>query len=175
MRKLKNDLTNKRFGKWVVLKYYKDEYYFCLCDCGILRAVLGGSLVRGRSNSCGCKHSPDYDEYDEQTRKRLLKSIEVDENNCWNWKLYKTKSGYGTTNYRKKVGQRAHRVSWLVNRGEIPNDYYVLHKCDNPACINPEHLFLGTHTENMKDMKEKGRACKGENSHLHRNNRKKNG
>lgn len=56
----------------------------------------------------------------------------------------------------------AHRMSWLLYRGEIPNDLFMLHRCDNPACVNPEHLFLGTQRDNLIDCKKKGRNGIGE-------------
>lgn len=70
---------------------------------------------------------------------------------CWNWKT-PDKNGYGS--FRCKY---AHRVMWEFENGQIPNGLWVLHKCDNPSCVNPNHLFLGTHTDNMRDMNQKHR------------------
>lgn len=66
--------------------------------------------------------------------------------------------GYGMIAYQGK-SRLAHRVSWMVHRGDIPNGIDVLHKCDNPQCVNVSHLSLGTHTDNMRDMQAKGRKA----------------
>lgn len=71
---------------------------------------------------------------------------------CWEWVGNKNYSGYGT--YNK---QRAHRLVYKLLNGEIPNGMHILHKCDNRACVRPEHLYAGTHTDNMKDKVNKGR------------------
>lgn len=68
----------------------------------------------------------------------------------------KTQSGYCLMKYGRST-RGAHRISWMVHRGEIPKGLCVLHKCDNPICINPEHLFLGTPLDNSFDMRKKGR------------------
>lgn len=81
---------------------------------------------------------------------------------CWIWKGPKhSKSDYGIFNNNHKKSL-AHRFSWRVFRGEIPEGLKVLHKCDNPICINPYHLFLGTQEDNILDMVKKGRQAKGE-------------
>lgn len=76
---------------------------------------------------------------------------------CWEWKLSCYKSGYGKIGINGK-SLRAHRVAWIVSRGPIPKGLFVLHTCDNRKCVNPDHLFLGTQKQNLKDMIQKGRG-----------------
>lgn len=81
-------------------------------------------------------------------------------NFCWVWRGLVTKDGYGRISiYGKTV--LTHRLSWVLHFGEIPKELGVLHKCDNPSCVNPDHLFLGTFQENMRDKINKKRHTFG--------------
>lgn len=85
------------------------------------------------------------------------------ENGCWSWIGAKLPAGYGIIkipNCRKF--EYAHRLSWRIFRGEIPEGLYVLHTCDNPNCVNPEHLMLGNQKENSRQMVARDRHLYGE-------------
>ena len=94
------------------------------------------------------------------------------ENDCWIWLGRKSKYGYGEFVLDNKKSIRAHRFSFLLRNGYIDNNKYVCHTCDNPSCVNPKHLWLGTAAENNYDCRSKNRAIlppdqKGENHSQH--------
>lgn len=79
---------------------------------------------------------------------------------CWSYCGYVSDRGYGVFGYTsggRSVRVRAHRLAWELSRGEIPDGLSVLHRCDNPRCVNPSHLFLGSQKDNMHDAVRKGR------------------
>jgi hypothetical protein len=86
-------------------------------------------------------------------------------NNCWEYQGHRHAKGYGTIRIgSRKDGSRrmeqAHRFAWMKINGDIPDGLCVLHHCDNPSCVKPGHLFLGTNQDNMTDMVNKGRSRK---------------
>jgi hypothetical protein len=81
---------------------------------------------------------------------------------CWLWTAGTMGAGYGSFAVARSKSDYAHRVSWNMAYGEIPTGMKVLHECDNPACVRPSHLFLGTSKDNTQDAVAKGRLAKGE-------------
>lgn len=93
---------------------------------------------------------------------RFLSKVNKTES-CWIWTGFKDK-GYGRMGWKTPKGYRsipASRISYMLFRGEIPEGMFVCHKCDNPPCVNPDHLFLGSSKENTHDMVKKGRCKAG--------------
>lgn len=81
---------------------------------------------------------------------------------CWLWNGSTTSFGYGKFSTTRSKWDYAHRVGWTIYRGIIPKGYNVLHGCDNPSCVNPNHLFIGTAKDNISDCVNKKRHQFGE-------------
>ncbi len=94
---------------------------------------------------------------------RFMRKVEKDSvSECWNWTAFRGKDGYGSFGVgpRSEGIELAHRWSYAHHVGPIPDGLYVLHHCDNPSCVNPDHLFVGTQADNVHDMWAKGRGPK---------------
>jgi len=92
----------------------------------------------------------------DETVKRFFAKVVVGEN-CWGW-LGSTSKGYGQMSSRKRKSPfKAHRLSWVIHNGDIPKGLVVRHSCNNPTCVNPKHLKVGTQKDNADDMVKAGR------------------
>jgi hypothetical protein len=76
---------------------------------------------------------------------------------CWLWAGRHDSNGYGRGHFKNRTVQLAHRWSYIIAKGPITNNLCVLHKCDNPACVNPDHLYLGDQKQNNSDRDQRGR------------------
>ena len=148
-----------RFGKLVVVRRAEGTggcgvpiKWVCLCDCGNEKIVPGTSLRRGSTTTCGSA------QHRRSTfAEKLEKMITVMPNGCWIWGKGKRVQHKIVTDNGRRVF--AHRIAYEHFKGPIPEGMYVCHDCpggDNPDCCNPDHLWLGTHKENLQDASKKG-------------------
>lgn len=92
---------------------------------------------------------------------RFWTKVAAGPNGCIIWTAsVRGSNGYGATSVNGK-NRMAHRVAWELTRGPIPEGVQVNHRCDVPRCVNPEHLYLGSHADNMQDKTERGRGVRG--------------
>lgn len=128
-----------------------------------LYEMIKGGYIKVHHGNGGIKSPPEHRFWDHVTKDGPIHPVC---GRCWRWHGYREKNWYGriqVDGYRHK----AHRYSWILHYGEIEEGLMVLHKCDNPECTNPKHLFLGKWKENSDDMISKGRdrKCRGVDHH----------
>lgn len=159
------DLTGKVFGLLTVLSFvelnrHHKAVWLCRCECGQTQCFIGAGIRSGNTRSCGCRAGRlTEDARGKWLRRRLTDDVSRTDTGCWEWLGTCGSDGYGriTVNGRQS---RAHIESYRLFCGPIPDGLWVLHRCDNPPCINPEHLFVGSVQDNVDDMFAKGRANK---------------
>ena len=159
-----NDLTGRRFGSLTVValkvRNGSKTSWVARCDCGNERIANGKCLRSGKTTCCGCKRGrwrpntpTDFwalvDRFAPDTHNQPLGA-------CWIWLGARDDDGYGRFSFGKE--DRAHRVAFTLESTAPPGDLFVCHRCDNPSCVRPEHLFLGSHQDNMADMAAKHRS-----------------
>lgn len=98
-----------------------------------------------------------HSEYTTSFRARFWSKVQRSPTGCWEWTRYRDRKGYGRFNVNN-TPRLAHRVAWEVTYGAVPDGMCVLHRCDNPPCVNPDHLWLGVVADNQRDMARKGRV-----------------
>lgn len=147
------------YAPWVAKHGLLQPYGKCQCGCkkdvAIAKRSDGKHLWRkGHPRRFLPGH---YQQENDIARAFWKYCVPLGKNDCWQWQGNIGTNGYGRGSCGGKTFA-AHRVSYELHRGSIPDGMMVLHKCDNPTCINPDHLFLGTDADNMQDKIEKGRA-----------------
>jgi len=130
----------------------------CL-GCHKIFYPLKWELKRGNGKYCSRRCA---DIYQKGTPRERFEKFVKKTKTCWLWIGSKDPNGYGKMSYRN-YPTNAHRMSWILNKGDIPDSKFILHKCDNPPCVNPDHLFVGTAKDNSTDMVRKGRHARFSN------------
>lgn len=133
-------------------------------ECGYCAKSFAVRVSESSRKFCSLRCSARSHARTESETKFWAKVLVLGLDECWPWVASTTHNGYGSFSVidpdtREHRLVRAHRYSWSIVNGPIPDDIMVLHSCDYRPCVNPNHLFLGTAKDNHDDMVEKGRAA----------------
>lgn len=157
------DLEN--YPAWVAEHGLLFGFGLCQCGCGEKAPIA----TRNQYKNGHAKGQPMRFVHAHHTRLHRTKHIAahfwaqvtvLGPNDCWEWQGHRNRKGYGQLWFIDQT-IAAHRVTWILTHGFIPDGLWVLHKCDNPSCVNPNHLFLGTNDDNVADKLTKKRQPYG--------------
>jgi Pectobacterium phage endonuclease len=180
-------LIGMKYGRLQILSRAENKgkrrtAWNAICDCGNKTIVATDDLKSLDSRSCGCLKSEKLIAFNKRERPekpKKEKHIKTDEellqeafvrffckvektDTCWIWKGALIK-GYGIMFFKKSI--KAHRFSYMIHKGELEKGKFICHTCDNPLCVNPEHLYQGTALQNKRDAIERNRTKVGEDHH----------
>lgn len=149
-------IPRRRFGHLVILSRARDRrgnpYFRCRCACGRVIVLSRSALCGQKQRTCGWRCPV---RQAESFWAKVKKGVGPKQ--CWVWQGSRCRGGYAQI---ERDGKRilVHRYAYILTHGAVPDGLDVLHKCDNPPCVRPRHLFAGTHQDNMDDMVAKGRS-----------------
>ena len=171
------DMTGFKSNRWTVVSKAEKPlgakqsgvFWNCVCECGNKAVVYGQTIRKEKSKSCGCLKSEQQSLRMKKMRlqqsgslhDRFFSRFVKLDSGCWQWRAHTDKDGYGVLPGDRK-NTRAHRLSYELHKGQISDGFVICHHCDNPGCVNPDHLFVGTSKDNAQDALQKGRAYVGE-------------
>lgn len=177
----RNDLTGRRFDRLLVIRdgdrvRKRDRAYLCRCDCGAEIEVFSYALLDGKTRSCGClrrDYLATFSATADAARPELFWS-HVDKSGgpeaCWPWTLHRRAFGYGITGIGGGRTESAHRVALRLSGVTVPRGASVCHRCDNPPCCNPAHLYVGDYATNAADRERRGRGGQAKRAGLANHN-----
>jgi len=158
------DMRGKKFGYWTVLEKVERKKindraaaWLCRCKCGKEKILAGDILRDGSSKSCGC-----WSKFENGLERALEKKTRTLKNGCIEWMGTRDRDGYARYGEKTKI---VTRLIYEKKNGKIPKNMCICHSCDNPGCVNIDHLWLGTIKENNDDKLKKGRCPHGSEHH----------
>jgi len=149
-----DDFTGMTFGWLSITKQAQPDEHFntwwrATCRCGKERSIRASQIREGKFFTCGSEECRFWSKVDKTSSDK----------GCWLWTGAVKDTGYGVFKPSPHATVvKAPKYAWESTRGPVPKDKWLLHKCDDRRCCNPEHLYLGTHQDNMDDMKRRGRS-----------------
>lgn len=160
MEKLDIKIGHKKGRLTIISVIDNGKFFETVCECGTKKLFKRGNLLHTKVKSCGCIRKEKSAERQKITKEKAIqflkeRHVKNAKTGCWEWTGYLTGNRYAGMRYENET--KAHRVSYIVFNGPITKKDVIRHTCDNPICVNPEHLLIGTQQDNINDMDNRGR------------------